>query len=71
MDLSQEVNQNTYLHNGFRIFNLPITSSQRKVNKEFSKIENMKDLNGWDTREELDIYTNLPFPIIPKPNFIN
>lgn len=72
MDLSNEINgKNIYLQNGFRIFNLPINAKPNKINNEFNKIEAMKDLNDLDNTESLDVYNNLPFPIVPKPNFLD
>ena len=71
MDLSKEINKNIYLFNAFRIFNLPITASQRKVRNEFDNVESVKELGGFGSKESLDVYNNLPFPINPKPNFID
>lgn len=72
MDLSKEIDGiRVYSHNGFRIFNLPITAKSNKVNKEFNKVDSARKLNDLDAKESLDIYDNLPFPITPKPNFLD
>ena len=71
MDLSNEINEDIYLHNGFRIFNLPINASQRKVKNEVDNVESVRQLGGFGPKDSLDVYSNLPFPITPKPNYID
>lgn len=71
MDLSNEINEEIYLHNGFRIFNIPINASQRKVKNEFDNVESVRQLGGFGPKDSLDVYSNLPFPITPKPNYID
>ena len=58
-------------HNGFRMFNLPITASRRKISRKFDKIEGMVNLGNKTPHESLPVDDNPAFPITPAPNFLN
>lgn len=71
MGLSDEIDYKICLHNGFRLFNLPITAKQRKIRNEFADVQATVQLDRLDNTEGLDVYDNLPFPVRPKPNFLD
>lgn len=66
-DIEDTVDVNIYRHNGFRLLDLPITASGKKVKKSFRKIEAKYKMS--DT-EDITLKGVL-MPIVPSPKFNN
>ena len=64
-DIEDKVDANIYRHNGFRLLNLPITASGKKVKKSFRKIEAKHKMSENDDITIKDIL----MPINPSPQF--
>lgn len=67
-DIEDTVDVNIYRHNGFRLLDLPITSSGKKVKKSFRKIEAKYKMS--DTGD-IDFKKDMIMPIVPAPKFNN
>lgn len=60
------VDANIYRHNGFRLLDLPITASGKKVKKSFRKID---ALNKMSKNDEIIFKKDSLLPITPSPKF--
>ena len=65
-EIEDIVDINIYRHNGFRLLNLPITASGKKIKKSFRKIE---ALNKMSKNDEINLKKDLLLPITPSPKF--
>lgn len=67
-DIEDTVDVNIYRHNGFRLLDLPITYSGKKVKKSFRKIEAKYKMSD---SEDIDLKKDMLMPIVPVPKFNN
>ena len=67
-DIEDTVDVNIYRYNGFRLLDLPITASGKKVKKSFRKIEAKHKMSG---TEDITLKKDILMPIIPPPKFNN
>ena len=67
-DIEDTVDVNIYRHNGFRLLDLPITASGKKVKKSFRKIEAKYKMSDTD---DIDLKKDMLMPIVPAPKFNN
>jgi len=67
-DVVDTVDENIYRYNGFRLLDLPITASGKKVKKSFKKIEAKKKMSDTD---EIILKKDILMPIDPSPKFNN
>lgn len=67
-DIEDTVDVNIYRYNGFRLLDLPITASGKKIKKSFRKIEAKYKMS--DT-EEIALKKDVLLPIVPSPKFNN
>ena len=68
LDIVETVDVNIYRFNGFRLLDLPITASGKKVKKSFKKIEAKRKMSKDD---EITLNREILMPIIPSPKFNN
>lgn len=66
-DIEDTVDVNIYRHNGFRLLDLPITASGKKVKKSFRKIEAKYKMSDTEDITLKDVL----MPIVPSPKFNN
>ena len=67
-DIVGAVDVNIYRYNGFRLLDLPITASGKKVKKNFRKIEAKYKMSE---NEDITLKRNILMPISPSPKFNN
>ena len=67
-DIEDTVDVNIYRYNGFRLLDLPITASGKKVKKNFRKIEAKYKMSE---NEDITLKRNILMPISPSPKFNN
>lgn len=65
--IEDTVDVNIYRHNGFRLLDLPITASGKKVKKSFRKIEAKYKMSDSEDITLKDVL----MPIVPSPKFNN
>lgn len=66
LEIEDAIDVNIYRYNGFRLLDLPITASGKKVKKSFRKIEARHKMSKGD---EMTPNENALMPITPSPEF--
>ena len=67
-DIADKIDVNIYRNNGFRLLDLPITASGKKVKKSFRKIEAKQRMSA---NANITPKKDLLMPIVPEPEFSN
>ena len=67
--IEKSIDKNIYRHNGFRLLNLPISTSNKNIRRRFGKIESFKKVSGNEDEVLENFKDDLLFPIIPSPSY--
>ena len=67
--IEKSIDKNIYRHNGFRLLNLPISTSNKNIRRRFGKIESFKKVSGNEDEVLENFKGDLLFPIIPSPSY--